>query len=292
MLSDADLVWLHDHGMAMAHDIELVSLPNGEPFRADGAVAYFDGRLVVIARYPFLDAQAMNLNDLRSYIVGWARDETVDAVVYDGTERLDLRCLYRHGFEKTGVQRRVPRSAEVLIDCSDAVLRKRVYRRVAKSPVSLSIRDAGALSARHLRIIETWYSKRMKSPFLQEMAFSLQALFRLRGMRIVEGWRGSALCGFLLLRKPFRTIATAPFMAHDCMTHGISDVLYRGMVDEARRLGASAINVGSSPSAGHYRFKMKWNGTPRIPPSYLTMWVRRPLSSGSNYGWGPRLLGI
>ncbi len=112
-------------------------------------------------------------------------------------------------------------------------------------------------------------------------------------MRLVEAWdSGGWLAGFLMMHRPFDSVAVATFLFHDHVTEGVSDLLYHGMLEHARALGARYVNVGASPTRGQYDFKVKWGGAPLVPPYHCAVWARGHLARRNYISWGPRLVGL
>ena len=81
-------------------------------------------------------------------------------------------------------------------------------------------------------------------------------------------------------------------IAHDRTTRGVCDFLYSRLVKHAASVGSQFVNVGPSPTQGHYHFKRKWHAEPLVPPYYAVMWTRRGARfRPSHRPWLLRILG-
>jgi hypothetical protein len=109
-------------------------------------------------------------------------------------------------------------------------------------------------------------------------------------VNIIEARRGDRLHGFILLHRAFVDGVMSLYIFHDHATTGVSDFLYGEMLNYARALGAASVNVGASPSPGHYDFKLKWGGKPDVPPYHLVQWTRGHLARRYHTFWGPRII--
>jgi hypothetical protein len=290
VLSNGDAAWLYDHGLATLHDVDLTSLTAGEASLSDGILSYFDGRLLMVVGELYRGTASPPARALTKFIREHSADKAVEAIYFIGSERLDLRFLRNHRFKHIGTDRRSPVSADMLIPCHD-VQQRRVFRRACRLPLEGRVSEPKSLTGRHLRLVEELFTSRPLTEFLQEMAIAMTGMLRLAGTRIVEAWVGETLVGFILIRKPFREVTVAPFMTYDRITPRVCDFLYAQAVAESDRLGATHLNVGASPSQGHFFFKSKWHGIPGAP-TYSCFWMRNDIARGMNCGWGPRLVGL
>jgi Phosphatidylglycerol lysyltransferase, C-terminal len=281
VLTAADAEWVYCHGIATTYDAELMALTNGEPFLDDGVLSYFDGRIWVVFSDPIRPAREATLAQLRRR----AADMNTEAILYRGSESLNLRVLREHCFRHVSTERRIPRSAEMLIRC-DEVQRCRIFRRAARAPYEARVTETSMPGAQHLRLIERLYESRGLTDFLIEMSFALQAMLRLRNTLMLEAWSGEKLVAFMLVRRPFRDVAVAPLLARNEAFRGAGDFLHAVAIRECGRMGVTYLNLGASPSSGHLFFKTKWHAKPLVAPMQSSLWTRTGLFSG----YGPRLV--
>ncbi len=146
------------------------------------------------------------------------------------------------------------------------------------------------ISAEHFNLIEMFYAERRLTAYLAESLFVLPAVLRSARVRLIEARRAGRLSGFAAIHKPFCDTAIGLFMMCSGNVSGVSDFLYSVMLEQARALGANWLNVGPSPSLGHFNFKVKWSGEAKVAPYYFVQWARGPLGRRFHTSWGPRIL--
>jgi hypothetical protein len=293
MLTRKEIGLLDENGIATLHDFRVVSLISGEPFVEDGVLAYFDGRLVTLCGFALRGEPVIGKAQLRELSKRWIEERSAEGILYIGPQTVDLRCLHASTLRCVERIKGKNFSTELVIDCNivfDEVLKHRFYKRGRSRGFEATIKSGGILSAEHLKLIETFYEQREISCYLAEMAFAVPALLRSKRVRLIEARKDGQLCGFLALHESFKDMLVALFLYQDHRTPGVSDFLYSEMVGYARRSGIANVNVGPSPTLGHYNFKLKWGGKPAVPPYYLVEWVRGRLSLRYHRGWGPRLV--
>jgi hypothetical protein len=283
------------NGISTFHDYWFMSLYAGEPFFEDGALAYYDGRLVRLYGFPLRGEPPIEDSSLRRLVMCWASERGAEAIVYVGPRPLNLNFLGNFGFWRTVIKPRRTISAELIIDCTrdpGNAFETRSFKRSRTMVFETKIQTGGIVLAEHLQLIEKFYRSQEITPYFADVAFAIPALLRSDRVEIIEVRKDGCICGLLALHKPFKDMAVALFMAHDHQTAGISDFLFGEMIDHTRQLGVSSTNVGSSPSRGHYNFKRKWGGTPAVPPYYLVKWARGQLAESFYPTWGPRLVDL
>jgi hypothetical protein len=290
VLSKCDATWLYEHGAATLHDAELTSLTAGEASLDGGILSYFDGRLLMVVGDAYRGTESPGATALTQFIRDRSANQAVEAVYFIGPDPVNLRFLRATGFKRLESIRRSPQGAEMFIPCRK-VQRERVFCRASRLPLEARVAESTLLTARHLRLVEELFTSRPLTCFLEEMALAMSGMLRLPETLRIEAWSDGALVGFILIRKPFRDVALAPFMTHDRLTPRVCDFLYANAVIESDRLRATHLNVGASPSRGQFFFKSKWHGIAGAP-TYSCLWIRKVIARGYNYGWGPRLVGL
>jgi len=293
MLTRKQISLIDEKGISTLHDFRVVSLISGEPYLEDGVLSYYDGRLVMLCGFPLRGEPLIEKTRLRELSKRWITKRSAEGIIYIGPQSLDLRCLRASRLRCVERFKGEYFSTELVIDCngrSDELFKRRLYRRSRSRGFEATIKTGGILSAEHLRLIETFYGLREITCYLAEMAFALPALLRSRRFSLIEARKDGRLCGFLALHESFKDVRVAFFLYHDHQTPGVSDFLYSEMLSLARRVGIASINIGPSPTLGHYNFKLKWGGTPAVPPYYFTQWMRGPLSLRCHTAWGPRIV--
>jgi len=284
---------IRQHGIATLHDYWSWSLVLGEPFLENGVLTYYDGRIVTFCGIPLRGEQPVESNLILSLAEQWITERAVDAVIYSGAHKLDFRCFKHNGFRRTDYNNASECSTELLLNSSIApelIYNLRFYKRAAKLGFRSKVRVGGILPADYLKLIERFYQNTGVTGYLAKIAFALPALLRARRVYLIEAWLGQRLCGFATLHKAFTDIAVGLFLAHDYETPCVSDFLYGETLIHARQLRIALINVGPSPTPGHYHFKRKWGGKPAVPPNFYTQWTRGSLARRSHTSWGPRMV--
>jgi hypothetical protein len=147
------------------------------------------------------------------------------------------------------------------------------------------------VDANHLVLAEKFYAGLELSEYLAEAAVSLPLTMASPQITIIEAWDHTTMKGFVTVHEPFEAISVALFIAHDRATPGVCDFLYARLIDHARAKGSAFVNVGPSPTDGHYRFKQKWCGVPLVPPQYAARWRRREARVKRYRTWLLRILG-
>jgi hypothetical protein len=293
MLTRKQISLLDEKGISTLHDFRINSLIAGEPFMQDGVLSYFDGRLVTVCGFPLRGEGVIEQNTLRNLSKYWITKRSAEGIIYIGSQSLDLRCLRASGLRRDERFKGQDFSAELVIKCngsSEEISKHRFYRRACSRGFESTVKTGGILSAEHLKLIERFYSLREITCYLAEMAFALPAVLRSKRVSLIEARQNGRLCGFLALHECFKDMLVALFLYHDHQTPGVSDFLYGEMLRYARRFGAATVNVGPSPTRGHYNFKLKWGGESAVPPYYLVGWMRGRLRLRSHKSWGPRLV--
>ena len=291
MLTSQQILRIRTKGISALHDYWFNSLFAGEPYLERDMLVYYDGRVVTICGFPFRE-ELFDGEVCRSVARDWALNRRAEAIVFMGPRRVSLDCLRKEGFRRIAEGRPRRITEELFIDCSGAprsALSTRVYRRSQARDFDLTLRQGGIVSAQHLQLLELFYRERELSEELAEVAFALPAVLRSRRIRLIEARRNKELCGFAAFHKPFAHTAVGLLMIVNPTVRGVSDFLYGKMLDQARLLGACDLNVGSSPSLGHFKFKLKWGGRPQVPSCYYAQWARGNIARRYHISWGPRL---
>jgi hypothetical protein len=295
MLSRAVSNRIKEFGQSTLHDYWFTSLFAGEPHFEDGMMVYFDGRVVCLCGFPLQCAPPIEDAQVIRLAQKWIRDRGAESVIYLGPRAVRLNRLKDLGLRRVAEQKPWVVSAELFIDCSEsstAALHQRVYRRSRALNFSANVTSGGFASAEYFELIEVFYRAREITNYLAEIAFALPVLLRSKRVQLVEARKNGKLSGFIALHKPFSKTAVGLFMAGHPEVPGVCDFLYSAMLDEANRLGATRVNVGPSPSVGHFNFKKKWGGAPAVAPYYFVQWARGVLAQRNHTSWGPRLLRI
>jgi len=293
MLTQKQKEALRRQGSCTWHDHWFVSIFAGEPHLKQGVLSYYDGRLVTMCGFPLRGEPAIEASIIRELAAEWASNAEVQSICYVGPQTMRLTRLRRFGFRKVAQQPPIGISSELFLNCNGApgsVFKKRVYRRSCSLGFKSQVRTGGTVSAEHFKLIEQFYRQREVSTYLAEIAFALPVLLRSRRVSLVEARKNGVLCGFIALHKPFSDVAVGLFMARQEDMPGVCDFLYSAMLDESRELGATSVNVGPSPTVGHYNFKKKWGGEPVIAPYYYVQWARGALAQRTHTSWGPRMI--
>ena len=293
MLTRKQTSLIDEKGISTMHDFRVISLISGEPYFEDGVLSYYDGRLVTLCGFPLRGEAPLERTRLREHAKRWIVERAAEGVVYIGPQYLDLRCLRALSLHRVRNFKGNSCSTELIIDCdgsADKIFKRRLYRRSRARGFEATIKTGCILSAEHLRLIETFYALREITCYLAEMAFVLPTLLRYRRVSLIEARKNGRLCGFLALHKSFKDMLVALFLYHDHQTPGVSDFLYSEMLNYAHRAGVASVNVGPSPTPGHYTFKLKWGGKPAVPPYYLLEWMRGRLARRGHKSWGPRIV--
>lgn len=295
MLNRQDAGALRSSGLATLHDHWLTSLSAGEPFYEAGVLSYFDGRMATVCGFPLRDGAPPPDAALRGVTERWVSERKAEAVLFICPRPFRKFAGRMSDLRLIAEAHRPVISAELLIDCGDrpAAARSRGRCRQGRAAgLRLKTRAGGVVSAQHLALVERFYRLRQLTSYLADVSFVIPALLRSNRVRLVEAWDGARLAGFLMMHRPFDSIAVATFLFHDHATGGVSDLLYHGMLEHARALGARYVNVGASPTRGQYDFKVKWGGKPLVPPYHCAVWARGHLARRNYISWGPRLVGL
>ncbi|HJQ33416.1 MAG TPA: hypothetical protein VJ866_14615 [Pyrinomonadaceae bacterium] len=282
-------------GLATIQDYWGTSLSAGEPFYEGGVLSYFDGRMVTLSGFALRDSDPPTPSALGAAAEAWVVERKAEAVLLLGPSPVGKLLRPCSGLRLICEEHRPVTSSELLIDCAAPDSRRRsvrLCRRGRGFGLRLGARAGGIVTAEHFALVEKFYRLRPLSSFLADVSFVIPALLRSPRVRIVEAQKDGSLAGFLVMHRPFDDVAVGMCMFHDHATAGVSDLLYHGMLTEARRLGARYVNVGASPTRGQYDFKLKWGGLPLVPPYHCAVWARGHLGRRNYISWGPRLVGL
>lgn len=284
---------IRQYGSCTLHDHWFTSIIAGEPYFQDGVLSYYDGRAVTVCGFPLRGEPPIDGAVVRRLAEHWAGDPAVQSISYAGPDSVRLSRLGQFGFRCVASQPAIAIASELFIDCNggaDSIFKKRIYRRSRALEFKSSIRTGGTVSAEHFQLIELFYQKREVTEYLAEIAFTLPVLLRSRRVHLIEARKEGKLGGFIALHKPFLDVAIGLFMACREDMPRVCDFLYGVMLDQCQRLGATSVNVGASPSVGHFNFKKKWGGEPLVPPYYFAQWARGMLARRFHTSWGPRMV--
>lgn len=293
MLTNRETRSIKEKGIAVLHDYGICSLSAGEPFLESGELTYFDGREATICGFPLRGAETRPSIQQRERVRYWVAEGGAESVVYFGPAPIDLDFLADLGLRRVWWQARNQIGAELVADCVEDprnIDGGKPYRSVRARKFEAEFRTAGILPSEYLSLVEQFFARNDLSPYLANLSFSISALLRSPGMRLVGARRGTELAGFATLHKPFRDIAVAGCLFHDGVTSGVSDFLYAELLALGYKIGARFVNLGSSPTRGVYRFKQKWGGQPIVAPYYAVRWARGRLALRWFSSWGPRLV--
>jgi len=295
MLTRSEVRRIERHGISTFHDYWFNSLFAGEPYLEDGLLAYYDGRVVTLCGFPLRDVPTIKPSIYNRLAQKWVKERKAESIIFIGPKPVSLQALANEGLRLVAQEKRHRFAAELFIDCSGnpgSIFKRRVFRRAKIRDFQLTVRRGGMMSSEYFRLVELFYRQRELTGYLAEMAFALPAMLRSHKVHLIEARRNDRLCGFVAVHKPFVDICVGLFLATDNGINGVCDFLYAAMLDQAKHMGASFVNVGPSPSAGHYDFKLKWGGQPRVPPYYFVQWSRGKIARRFHTSWGPRLIRV
>jgi hypothetical protein len=293
MLSLQQQELVRRHGIATLHDHQVNSIVNGEAFLEDGVLSYYDGQAVLVCGQSMRGLPAPSCSMAEAVTRSWLDRASVASLTYVGAEPIDLSWLRSHNFARDWVQPRIAREAELFLPADLA--ETRVMKRAIRNGFQQRHGKGGYIQAVHLDLIERFYRGLALTDYLAEVAIRLPAILLSPVVTIIEAWEHSTLRGFVVVHEPFVGLSHALFMAHDHTTRGVSDFLYLCLVEHATGVGSEFVNIGPSPTHGHYRFKRKWHAVPLVPPYYAAKWTlrgthqRRPATAHRT--WLLRLLG-
>lgn len=293
MLRKRDRTVIRKGGISTTHDYWFNSLIAGEPHYENDLITYYDGRIVTICGFPLNNASDLDSKACRILADEWVRERGAEGVVFVGPRPVSFNVLTKVGYRLIAEETPYERSAEMLIDCTNgasSIFSRRLYRRSRSLDFALTVRSGGLVSAEHFKLIEMFYRERHLTAYLAEVAFAIPAVLRSSKVRLIEARKGNRLCGFVVFHKPFDDVAIGLFMMTDSQVSGVCDFLYSVMLEEAHRGGAKRLNVGPSPTVGHFNFKLKWGGIPAVPPYHYVQWGRGALARRFHVSWGPRLV--
>ena len=293
MLSKRESALIRQVGITTTHDYWLNSLIAGEPYMEHDLISYYDGRVVTLSGFPLNNGSKFNAKVCRTIAENWVTKRGAESVVFLGPRSVSFHTLSKQGFRIAAEEKANHFSAEVLIDCTNgpgSIFDRRIFRRSRAFDFAVKLRNGGVISAEYFKLIERFYQNRELTAYLAESAFAIPAVLRSPKVRLIEARKDNKLCGIVAIHKPFDDVAVGLFMMTDPDIPRVCDFLYSVMLEEARRLGAKRLNVGPSPSVGHYRFKLKWGGVAAVPPYYYARWGRGPILRRFHISWGPRLL--
>jgi hypothetical protein len=219
------------------------------------------------------------------------RGHRVESIEFIGSAPLDLGCLRARGFKRVATVPRMSTAAELGIECGHGapVFTSRNFARAQRQPYRAERRSGSFLCAEHYALIERSYEHREMNGYLAATAVAWPAALQLADVSRIEAFRDDRLVGFVALHRAFEGIGLALFMAHD-PSPGVADFLYANLVSNCRELSLRSVNVDSSPSTGHLRFKQKWRGQVTVPPCYVARWSRGAMTRRTYASWGARLL--
>lgn len=183
----------------------------------------------------------------------------------------------------------------MVLDCTLPVHSHR-FRQWLRSPrrTAFSLRRCRwpdfKLQIAHYTLIDQFFSAVEMSPYLLDLALKVPAMSVLDAVEWFEAWEGDRLAGISAVIDAFCDMDLALFLTADRATPGASDFLYGSMRNTVLERGKRFLNLGPSPSDGHYRFNAKWGAQPQTPPDRWQAWGVGELVRRQYDSWPSRLL--
>jgi len=146
------------------------------------------------------------------------------------------------------------------------------------------------LNAAHLSLIEQFFISREITPYLFDLVSQIPSLVATVGVRWFEAYHDERLAGIAALIDSFSRMNVAVLLVADPGEPGVSDILYSALIESTHSRGKQYLNLGPSPSDGHYRFKAKWGAVPAVAPYWYQAWGCGELARGDYYSWPSRLV--
>jgi hypothetical protein len=294
MLNVCERALIRERGYCLYHDDGLSSIVDGEPFLTHGILYYFDGRKLMVCGYP-LDECGEDAARVRAVVRGCMQSLPVELVWYCGPERVSMAGIFPSRFRIIRTIRPDATDAELVLDClaDPPSQRLRQWLRSARRQ-RFSIRrnrfPQFAFTALHHALIDDFFGAIEITPYLLDLAFKIPAMARLGDVEWFEAWEEDRLAGLAAVADGFRSMGLATLLAARRESPGVSDALYGAMRDALREHGKRFLNVGPSPSKGHYQFKTKWGGRPASAPSWWQAWGEGELARRDYDSWPARLI--
>jgi hypothetical protein len=294
MLSSSDLDLVRTRGYCFHHAVNLMAIVEGEPFLRDGFLMYWDGRRMLLSGDSLVD-NAKDAESRTRAIVHWCLNEwPVEVMWYVGRQRISLGGLCPKGFRHLRTIPPGPLDCEFVIDCRREAPSERLRRWLCsdrKSAFEIRHTRTLRLTAAHYRLLDHFFSSRERTEFLLNLALQVTVFAANGAGEWLEAWHANRLAGIALIIDSFSDMDLAVFASSDRGVPWVGDVLHAAMIETVRKKGKSTLNLGSSPSEYHARFKRKWGGCPRESPSWWQVWGRGELATHDYDGWPARLFG-
>lgn len=287
------LIW--ESGYCTYHDYRTLSVSDGEPFLDDGLLYYFDGRKLFLCGYP-VDRNTLDLTKRLKAAVGrcWMK-HTIEILSYCGPQSVSFREVLPRKVRLIASKAADPIKAEMVMDCSRPLPPSRLRRWLrSRRAASFTVRESAGsnfvLSAYHFSLIERFFGARDLSPYLLDLAFVLPVVARMKHVSWLEAFQGDRLCGIAAVIDAFCNTDLAIILCTDPTENGTSDRLYAAMRESSQRRMKRYLNLGPSPSSGHYRFKQKWSAEGLVTPYSYFEWGFGELARGDYVSWPSRLI--
>ena len=292
MLNEVENRFVRDRGFSINHDTELLAVSLGEPFLQDGILSFYDGRILSVAAFPFTQGGIICPEQLRDSVAGFLLSRPAEIVALWSPNKVDLQFLRRKGFSPSVRYHGAHIKAELVLDCNRAILeqKRRHLRPAVREQMRLRITRQPPVQVGHIRLIEAFFRERTMTPYLFEQFICLHVLRVSRDVRWLQAFCGEQLCGLAAVREPFATTDLALFLARDKNVKGVGDFLMYHMIATSIDGGKQFLNMGPSPTEGHYRFKLKWGAAAAVPPYRYIEWSRGTLRRRTYTNWNARAL--
>jgi uncharacterized protein YbaP (TraB family) len=162
---------------------------------------------------------------------------------------------------------------------SDVAVPGRLERQSAQAARALRVEEGTLFTAAHRRLWAEFLSRVPLPPNVRELfARAEQVLSKAPGLVLLNAWdEHGHLAACLLLDTAPQRFLSYLIGAHS-RTHytpHASDLLFREMIQLARRQHKAFVHLGLGVNNGVRRFKTKWGGTP-FEPYEMAAWEEKP----------------
>lgn len=281
-------------GTSFHHDARIMSLVHGEPHLELDLLRFYDGRVLTISGYPLTDEAGRLQERVKSLAQASVSHAPVELISVWSAERVNLSCLRSQGFRLAQLCRPRAIGGELMLDCRRAV-RTRAWHRspgvARRQHLSVKTLDRLELTASHIKLIENFYCGREVTPYLFNSLFSWPGMLAIERIRWIEAYQHNLLCGLAAIHDAFASVSLGLVLIRDPRVQGVADVLMHRVVASMLETGRHLLNLGSSPSEGHWAFKKKWGAQSWTPPYYYLAWARGELGMIEYSSWPARLIG-
>jgi hypothetical protein len=239
----------------------------GEPVESGGYLAFDDGSVINFCAFPLnQEGQALERTELERFITSAYKPESHKLIhiwgVFDPPAQLQIQDVVLDLVNQDATNEVFPGEFTIDLTTHDlATLPEahRSVRRMHSKGLELEVTTPGALTSRHMSIIEHWRTSRAVSNMAAVAAHSLISFTKHSDVIVFDVKQDGILQGFTIGSRPNDDVAVN-LMSFSKKYPGsrLGDALLWRTIEYHRDRGVKKLHLGYAGTEGLVHFKTKW----------------------------------